>query len=425
MRPFALLGILAAGCASARIDPDYAAIRGVNYVPSFASTSVGAWKDYDSDVIERELDYARRLHLNSVRVFLQFVVYEDAPALFLGRVEDFVARCARREIRPLFVLFDSCFGDEPSMAKASSPTWVNNPGFSRLGEKGVERYVRDVVGRFRGDPRVLGWDVMNEPMADFNHVTRAERDAIWEFVGRMSALVKELDPAHPITVGEAVVEYIPKTVDRVDFISVHSYEADPREFRKDLELASHYGRASGKPVVVTECGNPGAGQKYEMVFEVLGQEKTGFYFWELMIGKMQFREMAGLIYPEGTTREPSAVAALVRGFRNSMVGFPRKQDGVPLKTPPDESALRAFLEKPEQWPPFVEKAKSAPRTASGMAPFLHPLTALGRRKGRPGPKAMEIFEAGLTIAHLLRLGREGEAAAEYEGLLKTVEGVLK
>ena len=413
-----LVGILASGCSSALKAPDYAAIRGANYVPSFASTSVGAWKDYDPGRIDRELGYAQRLGLNSVRVFLQYVTYEHDPAGFLDKVEDFVGRCDRRGIRPLFVLFDSCFGDEPSMEKAASPLWVNNPGFSRLGEKGVERYVRDVVGRFRGDPRVLGWDVMNEPMADFNHVTRAERDAIWAFVDRFCRLVKEIDPGHPITVGEAVVEYIPKTLDRVDFISVHSYEADPRNFLKDLDLARHYGRASGKPVVVTECGNPGAGQTYEMVFEVLEAKKLGFYFWELMIEKMQFREMAGLIYPDGTTRDFAAVAAL-KGQ-----GFARKENGVPLKTPPDESALKAFLGAPERWPALLEKARAAARTREGVQPLLHPLTALGRLKGRPGPRAMEIFEAGLTISQLFRQGRDAEALQEYEGLLKAVEGVL-
>jgi cellulase (glycosyl hydrolase family 5) len=435
MRTALVVGVLVSGCTGGMLAPDYAAIRGANYVPSHASTSVAAWKTYDPAQIDRELDYAARLGLNSLRVFLQYVVYEDDPAAFTGRVGDFVARCHRRGIRPLFVLFDSCFGDEPSLGKAESPTWVNNPGFSRLGNRpALERYVREVVAPFRGDPRVLGWDVMNEPMADFNHVTRAERDAIWEFVRHFCAFVKRVDPTHPITVGEAVVEYIPKTSDQVDFISVHSYAADPADFRKDLDLARHYGRSSGKPVVVTECGNPGAGQRYEMVFDVLAREKLGFYFWELMIGKIQFREMAGLIYPDGTTREPSAVAALLRplgmGFGgqalpgSAQAGFEKKENGIRLVTPPDESALRAFLEKPDRWPALLERARSAPRTKAGITPLLQALTALGRLKGRPGPRAMEIFEGGLTIVHLFRLGRDAEAAGEYEALLSAVEAAV-
>jgi endo-1,4-beta-mannosidase len=253
VRALALVGILATGCTSAFLVPDTAAIRGANYVPSYASTSVGAWKNYDPEQTDRELSYAQRLRLNSLRVFLQYVVYENDPASFVRKLEDFVARCDRRGIRPLFVLFDSCFGEEPSMEKAESPAWLNNPGFSRLGQRAaLERYVRDVVTPFRGDRRVLGWDVMNEPMADFSHVTRAERDVIGEFVRHFCGFVKEADPTHPITVGEAVVEYLPKSADLVDFLSVHSYAADADEFHGDLELARGVGRSSGKPVVVTE-----------------------------------------------------------------------------------------------------------------------------------------------------------------------------
>lgn len=421
MRSALVVGVLAWGCGGTMLAPDYAAIRGANYVPSWASTSIGAWKNYDPEQTDRELGYAERLRLNSVRVFLQYVAYEDDPAGFVRKLEDFVGRCDRRGIRPLFVLFDSCFGDEPSMAKIDSPTWVNNPGFSRLGDRpALERYVRSVVAPFRGDPRVLGWDVMNEPMADFNHVTRAERDAIWDFVRHFCAFTKRIDPTHPITVGEAVVEYLQKTAGHVDFLSVHSYAADAEGFKQDLDLARRYGKSSGKPVVVTECGNPGAGQKYEMVFDVLGKEKLGFYFWELMIGKIQFRSMAGLIYPDGTTREPSAVAALT-GQR----GWEKKEQGIPLVTPPDETLLRAFLADRSQWPALLEKARSAPRTKAGITPLLSALTALGRQQARPGPAAMEIFEAGLTIAHLFRLGREGEGAAEYEKLLQAVEAAIR
>lgn len=408
---------MASGCASPAQAPDTAALRGANYVPSYASTSVGAWKDYDPALIDRELGYAARLRLNSVRVFLQYVVHEADPAGFVRRLEDFVGRCRAHGLRPLFVLFDSCFGDEPSLAKAGSPTWVNNPGFSRMGREhrpALERYVRDVVSPFRGDPRVLGWDVMNEPMADFNHVTRPERDAIWEFVRHFCRFTKGLDPGHPITVGEAVVEYLPRTSDLVDFLSVHSYATDPEGFRKDLDLARHYGRAAGKPVVVTECGNPGAGQRYEMAFEVLEKEGLGFYFWELMIGKVQFREMAGLVYPDGTVREPSAAAALL--------GFHRKEaGGVPLSKPPDETALKAFLEAPDRWPALLERARRAPRTREGITPLLHPLQALGRLKARPDPLAAEIFEGALSIAHLFRLGREEEAARLYEPFLESVD----
>jgi hypothetical protein len=205
--------------AATELSDELAAIRGANYTPSYASTSVGAWLNYDAAVVERELAYAQRLQLNSVRVFLSTVAYEHNPEAFRQNVADLVERCHAHKIRPLFVLFDSCFGPEPSLERVSSEMWVNNPGYSRLGKDSwpaLENYVRAVVQPLLGDTRVLGWDVMNEPMADFEHVTRVERDVIWEFVRHFCRFVKLLDPAHPITVGHAVAEYIPRTSDMVD-----------------------------------------------------------------------------------------------------------------------------------------------------------------------------------------------------------------
>jgi len=97
---------------------------------------------------------------------------------------------------------------------------------------------------------------------------------------------------------------------------------------------------------------------------------------------------------------------------------------VQVLTPPDESALKAFLGAPDRWPALLERARSAPRTRAGVTPFVQTLAALGRLKGRPGPAAMESFERALTIGNLFRLGREAEGVAEYEALLKGVGELL-
>lgn len=423
--PVTLLAVLigpgVAGELKARHPLDPSNIRGANYTPSYASTSIATWKEYDGKVIDRELGFARRLSLNSVRVFLQYVVYREDPDVFLGRLENFVGIAARHGIRPMFVLFDSCFGDEPTIDKVDSPTWVNNPGFSRIGEENwpeLERYAGDVVRRFKGDGRVLAWDIMNEPMADFGHVTREERDAIWRFCRHFCRFVKQADPEHPITVGHAVVEYIPRTIDIVDLLSVHSYARYPKWLEGDLDLALFYGKEAGKPVIVTEFGNPGAGQDYEMALDVIERKKLGFYFWELMIGKVMFREMAGLVYPDGTIRQPGPVARLL--------GFPLKSDGgVSLKAPPQESALKNLLEHPEGWKALLEDVRKAPRTRETVLATLPPLVTVGRFRARPGPEAMEIFELGLNVGQLYRMGREAEALAQYETLLDLVGKVIR
>ena len=51
-------------------------------MPSYAKNDVAIWMDYDPVVIDRELGYAERLNLNTVRVFLNQAVYEHEPKVF-------------------------------------------------------------------------------------------------------------------------------------------------------------------------------------------------------------------------------------------------------------------------------------------------------------------------------------------------------
>src|SRR5262249_15050243 len=77
-------------------------------------------------------------------------------------------------IRPLFVLFDSCWDPFPKPGKQREPKagvhnsgWLQSPGAAALQNPSeyprLEAYVKGVVRAFGKDPRVLGWDIWNEP----------------------------------------------------------------------------------------------------------------------------------------------------------------------------------------------------------------------------------------------------------------------
>ena len=171
MRACAFIGpiccLLGASLAwAAEAADDFSELRGVNYVPSYARNDVQIWMDYDPVIIDRELGYAERLKLNTVRVFLQFAVYERDPQLFLERFESFLSLCDKHHIRMMPVIFDSCFGEFPDLENYAQKDWMACPGQNRLGPEHwpqLESYVRDVVSRHRDDPRIIMWDVMNEP----------------------------------------------------------------------------------------------------------------------------------------------------------------------------------------------------------------------------------------------------------------------
>jgi hypothetical protein len=114
-------------------------IVGCNYVPSDAVNDVEMWQadGFRPDTIERELGWARGMGLHSVRVFLNYVVWQADRDGFLGRLEQFVSIAARHGVSVMPVLFDDCAfaGKEPRPGKQDDPIpgvhnsgWVPSPG---------------------------------------------------------------------------------------------------------------------------------------------------------------------------------------------------------------------------------------------------------------------------------------------------------
>ncbi len=308
-----LAAILLVAAASGAVAEDFSGMRGANYVPSYARNDVQLWMDYDPGVIDRELGYAERLKLNTVRVFLQVAVYQRDRKLFQERFDNFLGLCDKHRIRMMPVLFDSCFGDFPDLVNYRDKNWMANPGQNRLGREHwpeLEQYVRDVAGRHRDDRRIVIWDAMNEPSCtSFNKPQ--DKELIWRFLRHFLDYVKEVDSTHPRTVGVEHSSLIPQVLDKIEVLSTHNYRKDLRE---NLRAVKELARKHGKPAIINEvAGRPQ--QPYGYVMPILAEEKVGWCFWELMIGRTQFTQGAtpyqGVIYPDGTCFDAAEVMHIV------------------------------------------------------------------------------------------------------------------
>jgi len=333
------------------IKDDYSWVRGANYNPSYAANSVEVWKNYDPEIVARELSYAERLELNSVRVFLQYLVYEHQPEVFLKNVATFVDLCEKHHIRPMLVLFDSCFSVSPSMENGE--IWVANPGPLRTNPDFYpqgEKYIKALVELFRDDPRVLMWDIMNEPTVTYIAGTKEGRKLIWEFVRHFCNYIHTIDKTHPITVGVAGTD-TSEVTEHIDVLSMHSYDKDAEAFRKGIQHIREQAEKAGKPFLITECCAPGWGNNYEMVMPTLREEKAGYYFWEVMIGNIrQFRNVSGLVYPDGTARRLSQITAVLG----------RESDGFTEKTDDEGFAINPGPSIQELLKPMFERFLASP-----------------------------------------------------------------
>jgi len=292
---------------------DYSRMRGANYVPSYARNDLQTWLDYDPAVIDRELGFAGRLHLGTVRIFLQVAVYERDPKQFLERFENFLALCAKHNIQAMPVVFDSCFGEFPDLQKYREKDWMACPGQNRLGKEhwpALEKYVRDVVGGHKDDKRIVMWDVMNEPTCT-RFKKPEDRDLIWTFLGHFLDYVREQDPNHPRTVGVESSSLIAKVVDKTDVLCFHNYT---RNLREDIRSVMELARRHGKPAIINEVVRR-PGQPFAFAMPILKEERIGWCFWELMLGSTQFSRgtdpIQGVVYPDGTSRDVREIAAIL------------------------------------------------------------------------------------------------------------------
>src|SRR5512143_868790 len=131
---------------------------GSNYLPSSASNELEMWQPetFSPAEIDKELGWAQSLGMNTMRVFLHDLLWKQDPAGFTHRIDTFLTIAAKHHIRPIFVLFDSCWDPNPKLGPQLAPTpgvhnsaWVQSPGAEALQELSqyprLEAYVRGVV----------------------------------------------------------------------------------------------------------------------------------------------------------------------------------------------------------------------------------------------------------------------------------------
>jgi len=280
-----------------------AGARGCNYVPRDCCNTTQMWQDLDEKIIDEELGWAAAIGLNSVRVFVQYLVYEAYPAKLLDALSAFLDIADRHGISVMFVLLDDCWGPEPTLGEQPTPIpgvhnsrWTSSPGAARRQPEhwpGLERYVKGVLSRFSSDQRIIAWDLYNEARPESRSLVEAA-----------FAWSREVAPSQPLT-------SCWEADDLVDIVTFHCYlNAAKPEFAEAVQQA----RSSGRPAVCTECLARSYGNTLERILPAFAAQDIGWYVWGLVSGATQTRFPWGwppggpeprlwfhdLLYPDGT-----------------------------------------------------------------------------------------------------------------------------
>jgi hypothetical protein len=302
---FILLSCLITGAASRANSAagtnalwlDYSAIRGANYCTA-GGHHLEHWLNYDPKETERDLDYAKKINLNQVRVFLSYSAYLTNKEAFRQNLTHLARACQARGIGLMpVVTYKSEMFHEPAPYPLS------------------RAWAKDLIATLGQEPALMFWDVFNEP--DYPP-TSTNRPARIAHARVMAQIFRELDtrrPRTPVTIGFTFEKPMEENADVVDVLSFHEYSPTREEIRSHITAAVTFAAKVNKPVINTEIGCTGRANPYDMIIEEYSKAHIGFYIWELMITKY-WGNVHGVFYPDGTIRDPSIPAAMLGLYRN-------------------------------------------------------------------------------------------------------------
>lgn len=272
----------------------YPWLCGCNFLPSSAVNSTEMWQaaTFDPATIDRELGWAQAIGLNSCRVFLQYLVWQDDPVGLRNRMAQFLQLAQGHGISTMFILFDDCAfsGKQPYLGLQDEPIpgvhnsgWTPSPGWNRVVDRAqwpaLEAYVTDLLTAFGHDERIIAWDLYNEPgNSKMGNGSLPLLAASFDWA-------RAAQPLQPLTVGvwhADLHELNQLSLERSDLISFHAYSdvAGTNQWIAQL-------KPLGRPLLCTEWMARTRGSLLSTHLSLFHQEQIGCYLWGLVQGRTQ------------------------------------------------------------------------------------------------------------------------------------------
>lgn len=282
---------------------------GSNFTPADAINQLEMWQDgtFDPQEIDKELGWAEGLGMNTMRVFLHDLLWQQDAEGFKKRISVFLEIASRHHIRAIFVLFDSCWDPVPKPGLQHPPVpgvhnsgWVQSPGAVALQDPSqhprLQAYVEGVIGAFAKDTRVLAWDLWNEPDnsngSSYGRLEpRNKVELVLQLLPKVYEWARAAHPSQPLTSGlwdgdwsneDKLTAMQRIQLRESDILSFHNYSW-PEEFEKRLQWLQRYHR----PIICTEFMARPMGSTFDAILPIAKRDHVGAINWGLVAGKTQ------------------------------------------------------------------------------------------------------------------------------------------
>ncbi|MDA3956718.1 cellulase family glycosylhydrolase [Oceanispirochaeta sp.] len=294
-------------------------INGANFLPSTAGNMLEMWnaETFDPDTIRRELGWASELGMNTMRVFLPYILWKEDSLALISRINLYLDIAAKQNIKTVFVLFDSVWHPYPETGKQPEPLpgihnsiWVQSPGLQFVMDpeeySSLKDYVQGIMGHYSQDERVLFWDLMNEP--DNGNIPRYNKmqpqfknQYIYRLLSLTFLWARESHPDQPLTAGvwtddwsrESSMPFVRLQLDASDIISFHVYD-DLKGSKNRVDQLLPYNR----PLICTEYMARTIGSTLIDIAPYFQKNHIGAIHWGLVSGRSQ------TIYPWDSWQNP-------------------------------------------------------------------------------------------------------------------------
>ena len=281
---------------------------GANFLPANAINELEMWQSetFDEAEIDKELGWAESLGMNTMRVFLHDLLWKQDAEGFKNRLDRFLKIAAKHHIKPMLVLFDSCWEPEPkcgpqrpAIPGVHNSGWVQSPGLAMTDPSQyprLEQYVKGVVTAFANDDRIIAWDIWNEPnnMNTSSYGAREPKNklALVELLlPQAFKWARSANPVQPLTSGVWDGDWAPDSeltaiqkiqFENSDLITFHNY-GWPEDFEQRVKWLQKHNR----PLICTEYMARPVGSIFDLILPIARAHKVGVMNWGFVAGKSQ------------------------------------------------------------------------------------------------------------------------------------------
>ncbi len=284
---------------------------GANYNPRSTINQLEFWQAETFPLAlaeaRQELGWARDIGMNSMRVYLHDLAWEQDSTGFLDRVDAYLGVADSLGISTTFVIFDAVWNPVSKLGTQPTPRphihnsgWVQSPTQARLTADGrnypfLESYVKSLLRRFKTDERIYMWDLYNEPDNDNfgkfpGEDSEGKGDRVFPLLVATFGWAREVQPSQPVTAGVWINDVSDEAklgrfnrfqLNNADIITFHHY-GPPEQAKPYLDLKRY-----GRPLVCTEYVARGNGNGFLNMLPVWVDNNIGAYNWGLVDGKSQ------------------------------------------------------------------------------------------------------------------------------------------